>query len=322
MANGATGEGGEAPFHVVEPDPCQEQYDEYVRARDRAEALGKSLKQDFPDAYERYFPSDDSPPRDESGLERIFTNSDIQDFSPEFLAAVEAWRAALGDRYDAEKALDACRKAQPAPAAAPAGPPTATDAPDVVTFGDDLEQQEQPRPAVVGDGRAKKPVLIGVGVLVLAGAGIGAFFATSGGGGPSLPATSLAGAATTTAAVPAAPVLAPLVAVFNSDAYSTYYIEHVQGAPGATYTWSVAMSADTPCQQGFKGNTPSDNEATWFHADVTGTPSGPCNHAFYGAQGHPGTVTVVVTTSHWICTASYVGTISGTGPAPAPCRRT
>jgi len=113
------------------------------------------------------------------------------------------------------------------------------------------------------------------------------------------------------------PSLSPIQAVFTDTLYHTVYTESATGT-GLTYAWTVSMSADPHCAVGFKGNAPSANQATWYHADITSS-GGSCDHTYYGAQGHPGTVTVVVTDALWRCTATYVGTLTGTGPAPAAC---
>jgi hypothetical protein len=125
------------------------------------------------------------------------------------------------------------------------------------------------------------------------------------------------------AAIEAAPVLQPIKAVFRQSAFSTYYTENADAPPGATYEWSVKIPADPDCAQGFHPSKGRPARATWFHADVTNTPSGPCNHAggLYGSTGHPGTVTVVVLTRHWECSANYDGTVTGVGDDPVPCLR-
>jgi hypothetical protein len=148
---------------------------------------------------------------------------------------------------------------------------------------------------------------------------------------PVVPASSTPPPASPTAATPASavdaapsvapsgtPTLSPIQAVFTDSEYHTIYTESATGT-GLTYAWTVSMSADPHCAAGFKGNAPGANQATWYHADTT--TGGPCDHTYYGAQGHPGTVTVVVTSAVWRCSATYVGTLTGTGPAPAACVR-
>ena len=185
----------------------------------------------------------------------------------------------------------------------------------------------------------KKPVtLVAFGVVGAAAIGVGVTVATSGGSGStsttattSPPATSVpagAGSATTAPPTEAPPTLTAISAVFTQSAYSTVYTENATpGASGQalTYKWSVAMSADSDCGSGFRGSTPTPNQATWFHADknpAPGEPTGPCDHHFYGATGHPGVVSVTVSSSHWSCTATYVGTMTGPGNAPQPCTKT
>jgi hypothetical protein len=62
----------------------------------------------------------------------------------------------------------------------------------------------------------------------------------------------------------------------------------------------------------------------------TPTEGGPCNHAFYAAQGrgHPGIVKVTVSNGYWTCEATYQGTqgdngsLSGAGDPPQACTKT
>jgi hypothetical protein len=133
---------------------------------------------------------------------------------------------------------------------------------------------------------------------------------------PAATAPASAVAAAPSVAPSGTPTLSPIQAVFTDALYHTVYTESATGT-GLTYAWTVSMSADPHCAAGFKGNAPSANRATWYHADTT--TGGPCDHTYYGAQGHPGSVTVVVTSALWRCTATYVGTLTGTGPAPAAC---
>ena len=135
---------------------------------------------------------------------------------------------------------------------------------------------------------------------------------------PSAAQTSSAGSSAPSVAPSGTPTLSPIQAVFTDALYHTVYNESATGT-GLAYAWTVRMSADPHCAAGFQGNAPSANQATWTHADIT--TGGPCDHTYYGAQGHPGTVTVVVTSALWRCSATYVGTLTGTGPAPAACVR-
>ena len=140
-------------------------------------------------------------------------------------------------------------------------------------------------------------------------------FAIAGCGGSAASATT-APAAVSSSSQSAA--VSPIVAVFTDTLYHTIYTEGATGT-GLTYAWTVNMSADPHCAAGFHGNAPTANQATWYHADIT--TGGSCDHTYYGAQGHPGTVTVVVANALWRCSATYVGTLTGTGPAPAACVR-
>jgi hypothetical protein len=92
-------------------------------------------------------------------------------------------------------------------------------------------------------------------------------------------------------------VLSPIHAEFNQGAFTTTYTEKVPTLEGLSFAWSVSVPADPGCASGFKGNAPAANQAAWFHADAA--EKGPCNHIGinYGVKGHPGTVTVVVTSA-------------------------
>ena len=126
---------------------------------------------------------------------------------------------------------------------------------------------------------------------------------------------------TTTTAAPKYP--GPIAANFDQAAYSTVYSEPVTD-PNWTYQWSLQMQADPECASGFTPNSPAPNQADWFHADKNPTPpepQGPCDHKFYGANGHPGVVTLVVIGPGFRCQAQYSGTVSGTSNPPQ-CIRT
>ena len=133
-------------------------------------------------------------------------------------------------------------------------------------------------------------------------------------------APSAAGATTSTTTAP--PSLSPITATFVQSAYSTYYEIKATNPAGLSYQWSVSIPTDPGCAAGFKGHTPSPNGASWYHQDEK--EGGPCNHSgadYSPAFGHPGTVTVIVTSPEWSCTASYHGTLTGTG-SPPQCTRT
>ena len=136
---------------------------------------------------------------------------------------------------------------------------------------------------------------------------------------PASAATPASAAPSTIAASPptvAPPVLPPIHAEFDQQTFTTTYAEAVPTLDGLSFVWSVSIPADPECASGFKGNTPAPNQAAWFHADAS--EKGPCNHAGsnYGAQGHPGAVTVVVTSASWRFQANYFGTITGDGTPP------
>jgi hypothetical protein len=90
--------------------------------------------------------------------------------------------------------------------------------------------------------------------------------------------------------------------------------------PVWTFAWSVSIPTDPGCAAGFKGGTLTANQAVWYHQDVP--EGGPCNHLGenYGAAGHPGEVTLIVTSPAWTCTEQYFGTLTGTGN-PTQCTR-
>jgi hypothetical protein len=122
------------------------------------------------------------------------------------------------------------------------------------------------------------------------------------------------------------PEVKPIHAVFNPATFTTTYTEP---APAGTwsYAWSVKFTEDEPCTKGFKGNNPQQNQAAWYHADLT--QGGPCDHkaSQVGPRGHKGTVTVVFSDPIWKCTATYFGTegdggsLMGDGSPPACVRK-
>lgn len=154
-------------------------------------------------------------------------------------------------------------------------------------------------------------------VVAAAAVAVGSVVASACSGGTSHAST--ASTTTTTTPKEPAPVLSPIKAVFDQPAFSTYYSEDADAAAGATFTWSVSIPDDAACASGFKPGTPQPDRATWFHGDAPD--GGPCVHNAdtYDSSGHHATVTVIVTTTHWRCTATYDGTITGTGPAPSAC---
>ena len=161
------------------------------------------------------------------------------------------------------------------------------------------------------------------GVVLLAVGGISAAVALSGGGsspakvganeGTVQTSTSLPGggsASTLGGSATAPPSLSPITAYFNQAAFSTYYTEPVYN-PSWTYTWSVSMSIDTDCAQGFQGSTPTPDKAKWYHANTS--EGGPCNHsgkAYNSTTGHPGTVRLLITPPDktWQCELLFNGT--------------
>jgi hypothetical protein len=169
----------------------------------------------------------------------------------------------------------------------------------------------------------RKRTIVAGFAAILGGATVAASLAASG---------AVAGHAARTPA----PKLRPIHAVFKpapqgqacaAPYCTTTYTERAKGK-GLKYTWSVSIPTDPGCADGFHGGKPTAAKATWYHADVA--EGGPCDHSVYEASGigHPGWVTVVVSTAKWRCTAKFHGTQgpqgqkSANGPKPAKCKRT
>jgi len=112
-----------------------------------------------------------------------------------------------------------------------------------------------------------------------------------------------------------APTLKGLKAEFMPALSQTTYTEIANDPDGdkLTYTWSLVEHNDPTCIR-FDKNKPTPNQAVWHHADSDG-----CNHELQGPFGHQGTVTVIVSDGTWDCTATYDGTVTGTGPEPEAC---
>ena len=122
----------------------------------------------------------------------------------------------------------------------------------------------------------------------------------------------------------ARPHITPIFALFTQADYSTVYTEVATG-PDLTYEWQLSIPADPACAAGFQGGVPDPQDATWVHKDTS--EGGTCSHANYSpTSGHPGTVTVVVSNSLWVCEISYFGTLGpnganeGEGP-PGECQQ-
>lgn len=107
-----------------------------------------------------------------------------------------------------------------------------------------------------------------------------------------------------------------LTAVFTQALYHTVYTEHVVDERWSYY-WTVSIPADPGCALGFNHNHPYLWTATWYHADKE--IGGPCIHTagdYISRWGHPGIVKVIVTSSRFVCTLTYHGTLTGTGAVP------
>jgi hypothetical protein len=118
------------------------------------------------------------------------------------------------------------------------------------------------------------------------------------------------------------PALKPLEAEFDSTNRQTVYTERATDPDGRhpTYHWTLVEHNDPTCIN-FEPNKPSENQATWHHADNQG-----CNHSLEGPRGHVGTITVIVRDGRFECAAFYNGSQgdngspSGVGPDPPPCQ--
>ncbi|MER3410830.1 MAG: hypothetical protein C4306_12340, partial [Thermoleophilia bacterium] len=122
-----------------------------------------------------------------------------------------------------------------------------------------------------------------------------------------------AGIAIAAGAKDAPPTLSPISAQFDANARATSYTVTAASSSGRAlaYDWSLKPPADDPSCSEFFVTPGQPNRAVWLHGDDNG-----CHHA--GIQ-HEGDVTVVVSDGLFSCTATYHGTLSGTGPAPGPC---
>ena len=177
---------------------------------------------------------------------------------------------------------------------------------------------------------SRRLAIAGVALLALAAAVVAAVLALSGRGSPtkakaavstvqatsSTPSTPTT--TTATKATPAAPTVSPVHADFKPLDFATYYAVSatatLQGTP--TYTWSLSPPKGNPSCNRFGPVSGKPNQAVWHHADTDG-----CNHGLMGPYGHTGTVTVIVKTSDWECTATFFGTITRSGPPAQRCRR-
>jgi hypothetical protein len=109
------------------------------------------------------------------------------------------------------------------------------------------------------------------------------------------------------------PSLQPIQATFNPGAQATEYTIQASDPDGATltYSWTLAPPQDEPTCNEFFSDPANPARAVWAHGEDNG-----CTHA---SPRHNGVVTVVITDPNWRCTATYPGTLTGTGPSPPPC---
>lgn len=115
-----------------------------------------------------------------------------------------------------------------------------------------------------------------------------------------------------------APTIKPIQAEFVDGTTFTQYQVTVDASSGRAidYAWSLTPPPGDPtCNKLEQQAAP--RYANWYHATADG-----CSHT--GTQ-HDGVVKVVATVHwpevprDWVCTATYNGTLSGTGPQPEPC---
>lgn len=127
--------------------------------------------------------------------------------------------------------------------------------------------------------------------------------------------TSSTTTSTTSITAPQPAYPSQIHATFDEAAFTTTYSVDVASTVGLTFAWTVSIPTDPGCAAGFTTDTPATKVARWFHENVS--EGGPCNHAGTdGPAGHPGDVTVVVTSAAWRCEAHYAGTITGEGNPP------
>jgi len=113
------------------------------------------------------------------------------------------------------------------------------------------------------------------------------------------------------AASPAPPTLTSIHAELVESEFATHYTVTAEDPSGKalTYQWRlIPPTADPGCNH----FSATGNSAVWRHGDQDG-----CKHNVQVAQGHPGTVVLVVTDGNFSCTATYFGTVTGDGPAAA-----
>ena len=113
------------------------------------------------------------------------------------------------------------------------------------------------------------------------------------------------------------PTIKPIQAEFVEGVTYTQYDVTVETSRGTIdYAWSLTPPADDPgCNKIEQLAAP--RYARWHHGTADG-----CTHM---GTSHNGVVKVVATVHwpevprDWVCTATYNGTLSGTGPQPEPC---
>jgi hypothetical protein len=107
-----------------------------------------------------------------------------------------------------------------------------------------------------------------------------------------------------------APTVSPVRATAVQAEFATHYAVTAEDPSGKslTYQWRlIPPTADPGCNH----LSATGATAVWHHGDQDG-----CNHNVQAAQGHPGTVIVVVSDGEFSCTATYFGTNTGSGTAP------
>jgi len=107
------------------------------------------------------------------------------------------------------------------------------------------------------------------------------------------------------------PSISPIHAEFVPSEFATHYTVTAQdpNAKALSYQWRLIPPTADPACNHFSA---TGDTAIWQNGDQDG-----CNHNVQVAQGHPGTVIVVVSDGEYSCTATYFGTVTGNGPAAA-----
>jgi hypothetical protein len=108
------------------------------------------------------------------------------------------------------------------------------------------------------------------------------------------------------------PIVGPIFAEYYAPADLTYYAINAaepRGLKGPlTITWSLKPPAGNKSCSKFAPSATSPKVAIWDHGAGDG-----CTQEGLTREGPLGTVKVVVRDASWVCTATYLGTDSGSG---------